>query len=218
LKSYIMDELNVKDVVFTNDTSLVKIVIKPVFSLLGPKLGNDMAKIKKEILALDDAKIKTFLEKGSVEVGGYNITSEELTIVRQFNGDASKMEPSWDDDMLIVLNVELDSALLEEGIAREIINRVQRLRKKCGLKSRDSVEVFYQTTVKDSAVKNAILKRKDLIVERYGSHFFPLDLKPSNLVSIKQETTEVLGEKFELVICRLGLVLNDSSASKKNPS
>jgi len=70
----------------------------------------------------------------------------DLVVKRGLKGDASSknLETNTDDDVLTILDVELYSDLADEGLAREIINRVQKLRKKAGLQSTDDIKMEYK--------------------------------------------------------------------------
>lgn len=163
---------------------------------------------------MNQDQIKTFLQKGTIEFSGYTITNEDLQVVREFNGDTTKYEAAWDNEVLIVLEIELDEELKQEGIAREIINRVQRLRKRIGLKSTDPVEVFYDVAP-SSKLQTVLQTKQDLIVHRYGSPILPFSAKPSYYVEIRFEKTDILGESLNLYVCRLSFVLHEPSLEKK---
>ena len=75
-------------------------------------------------------QISELQKNGSLPVAGHTISLDEVIITREFNGDIAKNEPAWDDKVMIVLNLEVDQDMVQEGLAREIINRVQKLRKK----------------------------------------------------------------------------------------
>lgn len=68
--------------------------------------------------------------QGKIELEGHTIAAEELRVTREFKGDPTKQEAAWDESVIIVLDLEVDEKLKQEGTAREVINRVQRLRKK----------------------------------------------------------------------------------------
>jgi isoleucyl-tRNA synthetase len=210
LKTYIIEELNVKEVVLTNDESQILTSAKPDLPTLGKRLKKDFAKVSKAIQALSHEQIKSFQESGKLEIEGHVITSEELLIVREFKGDAKKFEAAWDSEALIVLDLEVDEEMRQEGIAREVINRIQRLRKKAGIHPSDPIEVFYEVDAQDSLAK-VIENQRSFIVRGVGVPFTPLSARPATSVKIMQETAEVLGSKITLNISVLTVGFCDSA-------
>lgn len=83
------------------------------------------------------------MEKGQVELLGHALTTEDIKVVRKFKGDERYEADFSEDGALTMLDCLVDEELRNEGLAREVINRVQKLRKKAGLQPGDPVEVFY---------------------------------------------------------------------------
>jgi len=81
--------------------------------------------------ALTPEQIKVFLEAKTVELAGTTLAEEDIRIVRQVvASNGGLMEANGNGDILIVLDCTNESALVEEGLARELINRIQKMRKK----------------------------------------------------------------------------------------
>jgi isoleucyl-tRNA synthetase len=213
LKPYILAELNVKEVATTSDESSVVIKAKPDLQTLGKRLRKDIGKVTKAIKELSNDKIRELQSKGSIEIEGHTITAEELQLTREFNGDTSKNEPAWDDNVMIVLNLQVDETMRQEGLAREIINRVQRLRKKAGIHPTDPIEVHYQFDSKDKLLAEVVSHYRGFIRDSLGVGFS--GQKPAQTTDIIVEEVEVTGSKMKLWVSRLQWVFDDASLKAK---
>lgn len=148
LENYVLEELNVRDIVLSSDEEKynVQYSVSADFSVLGKKLKKDAVKVKKALPALKSSEIKDFLAKGEMSVEGIKLGKEDLIVKRGLAKDeASKdQEFNTDDDVLIILDVASYPELEQEGLAREIVRRVQDLRKKGGLVPTDDVGMEYR--------------------------------------------------------------------------
>ncbi|OCL03106.1 hypothetical protein AOQ84DRAFT_227979 [Glonium stellatum] len=148
LETYICEELNVRDLVLSTDEDKynVQYSVSADFAVLGKKLKKDAVKVKKALPGLSSQEVKDFLAKGEMTVDGIRVEKEDLIVKRGLREDeASKnQEFNTDDDVLIVLDVASYPELVQEGLAREIVRRVQDLRKKAGLLPTDDVGMEYR--------------------------------------------------------------------------
>lgn len=149
LENYIQEELNIRDLVLSSDEDKynVQYSVSADFAVLGKKLKKDAVKVKKALPNLTSADIKSFLKNGEIDVEGIRLTREDLIVKRgpSTTSEASKsQEFNTDDDVLIILDVASYPELEQEGLAREIVRRVQVLRKKAGLKATDDVGMEYR--------------------------------------------------------------------------
>ena len=156
LETYICEELNVRDLVLSRDEDKynVQYSVSADFAVLGKKLKKDAVKVKKALPGLSSQEVKDFLTKGEMTVDGIRVEKEDLIVRRGLREDeASKnKEFNTDDDVLIVLDVASYPELVQEGLAREIIRRVQDLRKKAGLLPTDDVGMEYRVLSDPDAV------------------------------------------------------------------
>ncbi|KAF2435746.1 hypothetical protein EJ08DRAFT_645432 [Tothia fuscella] len=147
LESYVCDELNVRDLVFSSDESKynVQYSVECDFAVLGKKLKKDAVKVKKALPSLTNDQVKSFLSSDTITVEGISLGKEDLRVNRGLKkDDASKnQEFNTDNNVLTILDVAMYPELEKEGLAREVINRVQRLRKKAGLMPTDDVGMEY---------------------------------------------------------------------------
>jgi isoleucyl-tRNA synthetase len=139
----IADELNVKEVVGQpDDHALATLTFKANFKTLGRRLGKRMKEGAAAIEKLSAAEWETLQSGGQIVVADEPITSEDVLVMREPKGD---VVIEVDGALTVALDTELDDALVREGLARELVSRLQRLRKDSGLEVTDRVEVTVRT-------------------------------------------------------------------------
>ncbi|KAL9103449.1 MAG: hypothetical protein Q9163_001512 [Psora crenata] len=156
LEHYIRDEVNVRSIDFTSDESRhdVRYTCSADWPTLGRKLRKDAQKVRKELPNLTTDQVKDFTRNGRISVAGIDLTSEDLIVKRDvLSGEGKNIVTNSDDDVLTILDLSLDPDLLQDGLAREIINRVQRLRKKAGLVTTDDVKMYYRVISEPTEVE-----------------------------------------------------------------
>ncbi|WP_434037383.1 isoleucine--tRNA ligase [Formosa sp. 4Alg 33] len=142
----IKHEVNIKDIELLEDASdiLVK-QIKPDFKVLGPRFGKDMKLIASEIAKLTAEDIKEIEQSGtlSIEINGKSITlgREDVEIISQ---DIEGWLVANEGNLTVALDITISKELRQEGIARELINRIQNLRKDSGFEVTDRISVKLQ--------------------------------------------------------------------------
>jgi len=165
LESYvplIIEELNVKDVVFIDDLSeFMNIEVKPNFKLCGKIFGSKMKDVQEALKNLTDTQVKS-LENNEdiiIEIDGQDekITSEmvELRITSKEGFSSSSM-----NNQIIVLNTTVTEELKQEGYAREIISKVQNLRKEKDFQITDRITIYYNS---DDEIKEVFENFKEMI-------------------------------------------------------
>ena len=148
LESYITEELNIQDLVLSSDEAKynVQYSVSADWPVLGKKLKKDAMKVKAKLPDLTSDEVKQFVLDKTITVAGIKLDLEDLVVKRSLKDDeASKnLETNTDEDVLTILDTKLYDGLAEEGLAREIINRVNRLRKKANLSVTDDVKMEYK--------------------------------------------------------------------------
>jgi isoleucyl-tRNA synthetase len=148
LQSYITEELNVRDLVLSGDEASynVQLSVTADWPVLGKKLRKDMARVKKALPDLTSEQVQEYLQNKEILVDGIRLEEGDLVVRRGLHEDATSkhLEINSDNEVLIILDSEMHPELAQEGLAREIINRVQRLRKKAGLQATDDVKMEFQ--------------------------------------------------------------------------
>ncbi len=155
VKDLILTETNIKDIEYITDTAgFIKKKIKPNFKALGKKVGKDMKPVGDAIIALDDAAIATLENEGEIAIldGKYTILVSEVEI-------SAEDVPGWQvasfGKLTVALDVTITDELKQEGISRELINRIQNLRKSKDFEVTDKINVrLSEHPLISGAVKN----------------------------------------------------------------
>ena len=158
----IMAEVNVKEIELIDDASGILVKnIKPNFKMLGPKFGKDMRFVAAEVQKFTQEDIVKIEKKGqlSFEINGEKsiLSLEEVEISSQ---DIEGWLVANQGNLTVALDVTISEKLRKEGIARELINRIQNLRKDSGFDVTDKIKVQIQ---KDGIVEVAILENEAYI-------------------------------------------------------
>jgi isoleucyl-tRNA synthetase len=161
-KHLIADELNVKAVEFhTDETRFVTVQAKPNFRILGKKVGSLMNATQKEVQKLSQEALKKLLKGEDVEIVVEGtvvvLTSEDVATMREVK---SGVVAATGGDVTIALDTELNEDLILEGIARELVNKINTARKEKGFAVTDRIDVKIKT---EEEVKRAFEKHRDYI-------------------------------------------------------
>ena len=157
ISDLIKHEVNVKEIELLEDASdiLVK-QIKPNFKVLGPRFGKDMNQVVAAIEKFDADDIQKIEEKGvfALEINGKSINLQ-LSDVEISSQDIEGWLVANQGAVTVALDVTITEALKAEGIARELVNRIQNLRKDSGFEVTDMIDVFIlNNEFMDKAVQN----------------------------------------------------------------
>ena len=148
-------EVNVKEIVLLDDASgiLVK-QIKPNFKTLGPRFGKDMGLIAKEIQGFSAEQINQLDKFGNLDIV---ISGNSLTLSLEDVEISSQDIEGWlvanSNGITVALDITISEELKEEGIARELVNRIQNIRKDSGFEVTDKIKVHLQ---KNSELEKAV--------------------------------------------------------------
>lgn len=155
-------EVNVKEIELLDDASgiLVK-QIKPNFKALGPRFGKDMGLISKEIQAFSADQINQLDKQGTLDIviSGNNVTLslEDVEITSQ---DIEGWLVANSNGITVALDITISEELKNEGIARELVNRIQNIRKDSGFEVTDKIKVQIK---RDGILEDAVSKNEDYI-------------------------------------------------------
>ncbi len=155
-------EVNVKEIELLDDASgiLVK-QIKPNFKALGPRFGKDMGLISKEIQGFSAEQINQLDKQGTLDIviAGNSVTLslEDVEITSQ---DIEGWLVANSNGITVALDITLTEELKNEGIARELVNRIQNIRKDSGFEVTDKIKVQIK---RDGILENAVSKNEDYI-------------------------------------------------------
>jgi len=162
VKDLIMAEVNVKQIEYISDTDgVIKKKAKPNFKTLGRMLGANMKAGVGVITAFDQATISEIEKTNSytLELNGttYDLTLADIEIISE---DIPGWQVASDKGLTVALDVQLNDALIAEGTARELVNRIQNLRKSNDLNIVDRIEV---KVTANEQVTNALATFSDYI-------------------------------------------------------
>ncbi|CAH0587986.1 unnamed protein product [Chrysodeixis includens] len=200
LEKYVLEELNIKKVHLTSDKAKYGITLRaePDHKVLGTRLKGDFKAITQALKDLNNEQCEKVIADGSIELLGHHIEVSEVRMIFQAQGN-DQYEAHSDNDVLILLNVTPDQDMLDEGFAREIINRVQKLRKKAHLVPTDDVNIYFEVN-KTSDILRIINLHREFIESTVKGPLIPIEqIKPSMPVVI-EETQELKGSSLKLVI------------------
>ncbi len=196
IKSLILNEVNVKELHFVDSTNAMLIKrIKPDFKKLGPRYGKIMKQLALAVQDMEQADISQLEKVGTfdlivngedvaIELGDVEIISEDI--------------PGWlvanEDKLTVALDIDLTNDLLNEGIARELVNRIQNLRKAKDLEITNRIKVSISSNPK---LDEAIVQFTDYIKSQVlADELFITNDNYSNEVEINDEMITINVEKI----------------------
>jgi isoleucyl-tRNA synthetase len=162
IQDLIISEVNVKEIELIDDASGILVKnIKPNFKVLGPKYGKEMRFVGAAVQQFGQEEIQTLEKDGkiAVEINGnfVDLNIEEVEITSQ---DIEGWLVTNQGGLTVALDVHITEALRKEGIARELINRIQNIRKETGLEVTDTIHLSLE---EDAALKEAVLENESYI-------------------------------------------------------
>ena len=195
-KSQIISEINVKSIEFLDDKdSLLVKELKPNFKLLGPKYGKIINDVAKEIKALTNSEIeklentgKLILTIGKTEAA---ITLDDVEINYK---DIEGLSVASGGGQTIALDLNLNNDLINEGIAREIVNRIQNIRKSKGLEVTYKIDInIKSSTLLENAINSNLdyVKGETLAIKLYFSE----NLDEGEIIEFDNITTTITIKK-----------------------
>ncbi|MDY5767058.1 MAG: isoleucine--tRNA ligase [Alloprevotella sp.] len=159
----ILDEVNVKELRFANADMLEK-KVKCNFRVMGKKFGKLMKAVNAAVLALDQAHINRLDAEGQLSL---EVEGQEVTVERSDVEIISEDMPGWtvanEGSLTVALDLEITPALRNEGLAREVVKRIQGYRKELGLQITDRIIVSLQPV---EALREAAAMFGDYIAEQ----------------------------------------------------
>lgn len=210
LEAYILDELNIKTLTVTIDERAygVRYELRPDHRTLGQRLGKEYAKLRKSLGGLSVNQVETFVTDKKLVVDGIELLENDFEILRIFDDSntcatTTKYEAKSEGPHLVIVDIAEDASLIQEGLAREIVNRVQRLRKKSGLVPTDDV-LYYYSIVTDgkSLLKECLASQEEYLTRALKAPFITVESMAENAVVIAEEEQEIDEIKFILTLVK----------------
>ncbi len=155
------EEVNVKEIKLRESAGeMTKFEIRINYRTLGPKLKKDLKKVVEGIQRMNSEELSNNLKTGKLNILGYEITPEDIEIVEKPVEGINAVEVSG-LPIIIYLDTNITPQLKREGFAREIIRRIQAMRKEMNLKYDEKIETYYMG---DEELEKAIDEFKDYIM------------------------------------------------------
>jgi len=188
VKDLILSETNIKEIEFIEDTSgIIRKKIKPNFKTLGPKVGKDMKLVSGIINAFGESEINQLEKSGSYAIPNtqHILTLEDVEIIAE---DVAGWQVANLDKLTVALDVNISVELKNEGIARELINRIQTLRKELKFEVTDKINV---TVSNSSIIADAIKNNLSYISTEILANSFKVENNLTVGERVEIETTEL---------------------------
>ena len=145
LRTVALDELNVKSMRFVEDgASLVKYVLKPQLRTLGPKYGKQLKAITQFLSECDGAEVVSAVRNG----GSYTVPLDPPVVLLEedlqiFTQSAEGYQAAAGGGVTVALDTRLTEELLDEGTERELVSKIQTMRKEAGFEVTDRIDVYF---------------------------------------------------------------------------
>jgi len=185
IKDLVLSEVNVKELDFmSEDSNILVKEIKANFKTLGPKHGKQMKAIAAAISTFEQQDIKKLEQTGSytltIDGKELGITTDDVIISSQ---DIPGLLVANNKGITVALDITMDETLIEEGIARELVNRIQNIRKDSGLEVTDRIRLSITKHAKISAA--IATNNKYICEETLADEIVIVDNEPKNGVAIE---------------------------------
>jgi isoleucyl-tRNA synthetase len=142
IEHLILAETNVRKIEYVTETGIFVKKVKPDFKALGKKLGKNMKAAADAIAALSTGQVSEFEQNGYIDLTiGAETIRVERSEVEILVDDLPGWEVAVDGAITVALDVTMSAELIEEGLARELINRIQNIRKDSGFEVTDRIDV-----------------------------------------------------------------------------
>ncbi|KAL5522593.1 hypothetical protein ACEPAG_8610 [Sanghuangporus baumii] len=206
LKQYILSELNVREVVFTSDETMAGVRYKAEadWPVLGRKLRANVRKVKAALPLVSSDEIKGYMMSGTLLIDDIVIEAGDLTVQPYIELPShGRYASHTDGDVAIRLDIEVHEEMMGEWLAREVVNRIQKLRKKAGLQATDNVDVHLMFKTNSSGrVQDAVHQYEQLVSKAVGCIPAIVESEPIDCQRVADEETEVNGETLFLYLTR----------------
>lgn len=198
LVNYIEEELNVRTVriAVAKDDQQFKIEYRaaPNFAALGRRLRGDLPKVQRALTSLTQPQLIQLRDTNRLIVEGHELSLEDVAVTRVVDlPPNSSHVVVCEATFVLLLDINLDEGLKEEGLAREILNRVQRLRKKANLRATDKVRVLVETeTDPEGELKSTLSSQIDYLSKAlHGKLMIKSEAAQQDGIVLMKEKAEV---------------------------
>ncbi len=188
LETYIRNELNIKNIEYDqNESNYINLYAKPNSPVLGKKLGKAFGKFRGLIQNLSSDQLEELEANGHIVIEDEKFETSEILLFREAKEGTQALSNRF---ISIDIDCELNQDLIDEGLAREVVNRIQKTRKDINLNVSDRIQIEYSAT---EELKNAVEKHRDYIM----GETLTIDLKNSSKLT---DSIEHQVESYNLAI------------------
>ena len=193
-KRIVLDELNVKEFTVADDAKkYISYKLKPQLKTLGPKYGKKLGAISAFLANCNaDEVVAAVKDGGAYEIAGEGVflKQEDLQI---FTQSAAGYVAAADKGITVALDTALTEELIEEGIERELVSKIQNMRKEAGFEVTDRIAVYYKAEGKAEKVLRKAAFAGDVLAQ---------SITEGDADGFKKEQS-INGEKVTLTLCKL---------------
>ncbi|TPX62646.1 isoleucine---tRNA ligase [Powellomyces hirtus] len=205
LESYIVEELNIRTVTVTSEEQKygIKYKLLPDWKILGQKLKKDLSKVKNGVAAVSQEDIKRYVSTNEIVIGGITLGEGDLQVARYFDDAGSSYHAHATNDVLVILDTALDQSLIAEGMAREIINRVQRSRKEAKLQPTDDI-LYYYKMLQDpnDELTNVLSSQQEFLAKNLKQTIESIESRKAGATVVFEAEQEISHSKFLLSLVK----------------
>lgn len=197
LADQLLDELNVKELVFIeSEAAYLQYQVKPNLPVLGPKLSRDVPHVTRALAEMDAAQVVAMVQQGRpVQVAGHELSAEDLLIeTTEREGFAAAQEAGY----TVLVTTAITPGLADEGLARELVRRLQEMRRSADFDISDRIVTYY---LGDGDIQRVMQSWSDYIRQETLSR--ELIAGPPS-AGAYQETQDVDGHRVTLGVERVG--------------
>ena len=196
ISSLIASEVNVKQVELLDDTSSILVKeVKPNFKTLGPRFGKDMKLVAQAIQALSDTQVQTLEKEGALKL---DLEGKEIVLAADDVVIASKDVSGWlvasEQGVTVALDIQMNESLQLEGMARELVNRLQNIRKDLGFDVTDTISL----TLRENDALVAVLKQNKTYIQD--------EILATNITLVKDELKGSIPIAFDSLETNVNMV------------
>ena len=194
VKDLILSETNIKNIEYIQDTSgILRKKIKPNFKALGPKVGKNMKVIAAAITSFNADQIQELENRGEYMLTdhGFTLSISDVEITAE---DVEGWQVANLGKLSVALDVQLTPELKQEGISREVVNRIQNLRKELGFEVTDKINVKISALneITDAVNNNISYIRTEILANHLD---LVAELTDGNKVIINEQEINILIER-----------------------
>ncbi|KAI1890396.1 hypothetical protein AGOR_G00153290 [Albula goreensis] len=206
LQKYILEELNVRQLTLSTEKDKygIRLRAEPDHMVLGKRLKGAFKSVMASIKELKSEQLEVFQKTGSIVVDGHELHEEDLRLMYTFDqssGTATQYEAHSDAQVLVLLDITPDQSMVDEGVAREVINRIQKLRKKGHLVPSDEITVYYSCQPAGEYLDKVVQAHNDFIYATIKAPLKPYPVGKNESV-IVQEKNQLKGSDLDLTIVK----------------